>query len=326
MRISTESDLDSLARGAKLIAVVAAWSELGLWRRLADADGPMDLNELPANLRSLRITAAVLANAGLLDGGKDLWTLSAAGRRLFDRNELLAGDSLDWLGDLSRMSQVLREGGPVRDVDGGSKATSGGVRADDMEHTRRFLDKLYRRSEDSAKKSAFWVARRSFDGARALDLGGGHGRYAHELASLGMRVTLFDQPIAIELAKERFSEEISYIGGDYHTDSLGGPYDIVFMSNIVHSEPGPSNAALIDRVSRVLEPGGWLVIKDMFLDELGRDPEEAAFFGTTMLYYTEAGRCYSVEDAADWCGRAGLERDDTVAVGHSTLLFARKPD
>lgn len=325
MRISSEADLDSLTRGAKLLAVVAAWSELGLWRRLAEASDPLRVDELPADERALRITAAVLSNAGLLDGAGSTLKLSAMGRRMYEHSELLSKQALEDLGDLSRMADVVKDGGPVRDSNGASKATSGGVRPDDLEHTRSFLDRLYRRSRDSAASSAGWIARRSFPGARALDLGGGHGRYAHELARRGMRVTLFDRPIAIDLAKERFGEEIGYIGGDFHEDSLGGPYDVVLLSNIVHSEPPEGNIKLIERCASALEKGGWLIIKDLFLDELGRDPEEAAFFGTTMLYYTESGQCYGAGDVGSWCRRAGLEKTETVAVGHSTLVFAKKP-
>ena len=314
-----------MVRGAKLVAVVAAWSELGIFETLAAARDPVELAALPGDPRAVELTAAVLVHAGLLDGDGRAWKLSATGRQLFERGELPTPRNLEWLADLARMGEVLREGGPVRAADGTSKATRGGVRPEDAERTRSFLDALYRRSADSAADTASWIACRVQDRTSALDLGGGHGRYAHELGLRGMNPTLFDLPLPAELARERFGDDIRVLAGDYKLDPLGGPYGVALLSNIVHGEDAAANESLIRKVAGELEPGGWLVIKDMFLDEQGRDPENAAFFNTTMLYYTEGGRSYSLRDARVWCVSAGLADFDAIAVDGFTLAFARKP-
>jgi hypothetical protein len=325
MRIETEADFDSLMRGAKLIGVVAAWHELGLFDKLAASDEPVELDELPGDPRAIALTAPVLMNAGLLDGDGAAWRLSAVGRRLFEGGALPGAQSLEWLGDIARMGDVLRHGGPVRAADGTAKVTRGGVRTDDVERTRRFLDALYRRSADSAGETATGIARRVARGAHALDLGGGHGRYAHELAARGMRASLLDLPVPADLARERFGDEVRVLSGDYKVDALGGPYGVVLLSNIVHGEDDAANEALVRKVSGELEPGGFIVIKDMFIDEQGREPESAALFNTTMLYYTEGGRTYRLADARAWCEAAGLEKVEAIAVSNFTLVFARKP-
>jgi SAM-dependent methyltransferase len=325
MRVWTEADFDFMMRGAKLIAVVAAWTELGLFDKLAASADPVALAELPGEPRAIELTAPVLMNAGLLDGDGAAWKLSSVGRRLFERGELPGAQSLEWLGDVARMGDVLRHGGPVRAADGTSKLTRGGVRPDDVDRTRRFLDTLYRRSADSAAETASWIARRAAPGAHALDLGGGHGRYAHELVARGLRATLFDLPVPAELARERFEGEVRVLAGDYKADALGGPYDVVLLSNIVHGEDRAANEALVRKVAGELAPGGWIVIKDMFIDEQGRDPEGAALFNTTMLFYTEGGRSYGLSDARAWCEAAGLSGFEAIAVSTFTLTFARKP-
>ncbi len=314
-----------MVRGAKLIAVVAAWVELGIVDKLAKATEPVPVDELPGDRRAVELSASVLANAGLLDGDGEAVRLSPTGRRLYEQGELPSPKNLEWFGDLSRMTDVLREGGPVRDENGRSKVTRGGVRPEDTQRTREFLDMLYRRSAESAAETASWIARHVPAGARALDLGGGHGRYAHELKQRGMEATLFDLPVPADLARERFGDELRVVAGDYKTDDLGGPYDVALLSNIVHGEDDASNRALTQKLAQSLAPGGLLVIKDMFLDEQGRDPENAAFFTTTMLYYTEGGRSYSLRDVKAWYESAGLEGFDVIAVESFTLTLARRP-
>jgi SAM-dependent methyltransferase len=326
MKIRTESDFDSLLRGAKLLAVASAWTELGLWDALARHEGGVDLSQLPGDLRALRITAAVLAHAGLLDGAGDLWRLSAIGRALHAQGQLPTDRNFETLQDLSRMAQVLRDGGPVRGPDGASKATRGGVQPADVEASRRFLDMLHRRSDTAAESAADWIVRRLPPGARVLDVGGGHGRYAEAFLRRGCTATLFDLPHVIEIARERYGDQLAYRPGDFHHDDMGGPYDCAFLSNIVHGESDAANADLTRRLFASLAPGGWVVFKDMFIDEQGRDPETAVFFGTTMLYYTQEGRSYTLRDVGAWCSEAGFEPPDVIGLETSSLVLARKPE
>ena len=57
MRAESEDDFDGMARAAKLLAVAAAWSELGLWDLLANSPGPLDLANLPGNPRAVAVSA-----------------------------------------------------------------------------------------------------------------------------------------------------------------------------------------------------------------------------------------------------------------------------
>ncbi len=308
-----------------LLAATAAWSELGLFDELAGRAGPVDLAELPGDTRALTITAAMLAHVGLLDGGGRQWKLSKRARDMIERGELPGKRILGWLEDLSRMAEVLAKGGPVADSDGNPKITSGGVRPHDLQATRDFLDMLYRRSEPAAKVVAGWLVPRLPPGGHVLDVGGGHGRYAEAFVDQGCPVTLFDLPVVIDIARERCGNTLSYRAGSFHDDSFGGPYDAVFLSNIVHGESPQANADLLRRLSACLRPGGWLLLKDVFIDEQGRDPEHAVFFGGNMLNYTAEGRSYTLRDVAGWCGSAGFEAPEPIPVDTYCLVFARKP-
>ena len=324
MRVRSEADFDSMLRGAKLLAVASAWSELGYWDRLAHSDEPLRLSALEGESRALRISAGILMHAGLLNGGADRIELSSLGREMYERGQLPTARNLESLDDLSRITEVIKSGGPVRGADGVAKVTRGGVRPDDVERTRRFLDMLYRRSEASARVAADWISQRLAPGASILDVGGGHGRYSEEFASRGFDAWLFDLPHVIGIAGDRHGEAISYVEGDFHEDEFGGPYDAVFLSNVVHGESSAANARMLTRLGAALNPGGWIIIKDMFLDEMGNEPENAVFFAQTMLYYTAEGNSYSYRDAVDWCEQAGLRRPEVVVCEGYALVFARR--
>lgn len=324
--IHSEQDIDALRRSAQAYAIASAWSAAGLFEALAQEE-PLSANELPADTRAIEITAPILAHIGLLAGDGEKWTLSTAGRRLFEADALSLESAEDNLGDLSRLDQVLENGGPVCGPDGESRVTQVGVREKDPENIRRFQDFLYRRSGDSAAEAARWLAPLLTPNAKVLDLGGGHGRYGQALAEKGFAVTLFDLPLCIDYARQRYGNTFEYIAGDFMQADLGGPYDAVLISNIVHGLGPEENRGLVSRVSAVLKPGGWLLLKDMFLDDSGIGPENAALFGLMMLFYTRQGRSYSVREMNDLCGACGLGEIRHVRVPDAgfSLLLARKP-
>lgn len=324
MKIRTEQDIDDWVLAAKALAAVSAWNDLGLFERLRS--GPVQRSEIPADSRAVEVTVPVLAHVGLVVTDGNWVGLSETGLRLLNERALPTARNLDTLRDLGRMTDVLRDGGPVRDDAGGSKGTRGGTRIEDPAHTERFLEMLYRTSEESARSTFAWLSPQMPTKGSMLDLGGGHGRYARVFADAGYAVTIFDQPSVITLAKKRHGEAMRYLDGDFHTvDSFGGPYDLVLACNIVHGESADANASLIARAARSLSPNGRIAIRDMFLDDLGRDPASAVFFGMTMLMYTEHGTSPTTREVKDWLARAGLV-DFALAVFEThQIAIARKP-
>jgi SAM-dependent methyltransferase len=146
-----------------------------------------------------------------------------------------------------------------------------------------------------------------------LDLGGGAGTYAMGFcrAYPSLTATVFDLPETLattaRLVKEADLEErVILRGGDFNRDALGGPYDVVFMSDILHYQGPQANAALVQKVYRALGPGGRLIIKDRFLDEDGTSPAWTAVFALHLLVNTEKGRCYTLSQAACWLQDAGF--------------------
>jgi hypothetical protein len=313
--IKTEGDLDALRRQASAWAVIIAWAQTGLFDLLQDGE-PVIAEELPIHGNALRNTAPILAHLGILirhpqPDGSTAWALSQSARSLMASGAFPTAKSASAFDDLSRLHTVLEHGGPIRDRDGRSKVTSGGVVRTDRERTREFMDMLYRRSAESASELARILVPWAPSG-RALDLGGGHGRYGHELSKQGHKVTLFDRDICCEIARERYGDDIITRSGDFMVDDLGGPYHLIIMSNIVHGLGPDEMDTLMPRIRQALVPGGVLAIKDMFLDHTMARPESAALFGLTMLMYTPEGRSHTLIEMRDVLQRSEFTDFDLV--------------
>jgi SAM-dependent methyltransferase len=267
----------------------------------------------------------VLLHLGIVAADGDRVVLTPRGARLVAQRGMPTERNLGSLRDLSRMADVLREGGPVKDDEGRSKGTRGGTLTTDAVHTERFLDMLYRMSEAAAQSTLAWLAPELPARASVLDLGGGHGRYARAFADAGHEVTLFDQPMVVELARKRHGDVLRYIAGDFHeAPTFGGPYDLVLLCNIVHGESSAANASLVARVAQSLRPGGTIAIRDMILDDRHDNPPSAVFFGLTMLFYTEAGTSPTVSRVQAWYQAAGLHDFRVIADDRHQIAIGKK--
>ena len=129
--IKTESDLDGLRVQASAWAVLVAWARMGLFETLSSGE-PVLAEELPINGNALRNTAPILAHLAILirhpqPDGSTAWALSQSARSLMATGAFPNTKAHAAFDDLSRLHTVLEHGGPIRDRDGRSKVTSGGV-------------------------------------------------------------------------------------------------------------------------------------------------------------------------------------------------------
>lgn len=319
--IRTAADIDDLLRGAKALAVISAWNDLEIFTALAD--GPRLLSELPGDPRAIAITTPVLKHLGLIRGDETRIGLTETGAELLASGGLPTAKNFEFLEGLGQMGRIVKEGGPLNPDD----VTDGGVRLHNIERSRGFLDYLY---DGAAKTSATcfeWLAPDLPKSARVLDVGGGHGRYVKRFVDAGHHGALFDFEPIVEYARDRHGDTLAYFAGNFRDADaqFGGPYDLIFLSNIVHGEPSAENADLMQRLARCLAPGGRIVIKDMFIDAHGAQSEFAVFFGLTMLYYTRRGESPTVQSAKAWLTAAGLSDIALINMGGYELLSGRAP-
>ncbi len=148
---------------------------------------------------------------------------------------------------------------------------------------------------------------------RMLDLGGGAGTNAIAFCQVypELTATVFDLPATLRLTEKTVKEaglelRIALRPGDFNADGLGGPYDVVLMSDILHYQTYETNAALVKKVLAHLAPGGRLIIKDRFLDEAGTGPAWTTAFAVHILVNTQQGGCYKTSDAMQWMTSAGF--------------------
>ena len=163
---------------------------------------------------------------------------------------------------------------------------------------------------------------------RMLDLAGGPGTYPIAFLKRfpALRAALLDRPEVIEIARDEIrdaglTERVTLIAGDCFETAWGGPYDLVFMSNIIHSFSGEQNRRLVRSAFDALEPGGTLIIKDFLLENDRSGPAYGLIFALHMLVHTPAGNTYTFADVALWTDAAGFEPGRTVSITPQTRLW-----
>ncbi|MGE5190419.1 MAG: methyltransferase [Gemmatimonadota bacterium] len=178
-------------------------------------------------------------------------------------------------------------------------------------------ENFIRGMEDNARERAARVAARFRlrPGERLLDLGGGPGTYAVAWARRypGAVVTLFDTRATVRIARRILGEKgasgtVRLLGGDFLADPIGGPYDFVWISQILHAYPERECRVLLRKARRALSPGGRVAVQEFLLDEGGASPPGPAFFSVHMVAVTEGGRAYSARDVAAMLRAAGFGR------------------
>jgi len=165
-------------------------------------------------------------------------------------------------------------------------------------------------------------------------VGAGPGTYPIAVCRehAAVSATIFDLPATLKvtrdvLAERGMTERIDLVAGDFNHDPLPHGYDMVFLSNIIHSEDEAHCAALVQKCFAALNSGGRIVIKDHAMNDDLTLPVEGAVFSLQMLLVTR-GRDYSFKEIDGWLGAAGFDPATEQALPEpysSSLVMARKP-
>jgi len=269
--------------------------------------------------RASRIVASALVGLGYLEpeGGGRL-RLAPRGRALLAP----PGDGSDPAGELFlearaiashlRLEEVLRGGGPPDDVSAGDRSTR-----------ERFMRAMRNVAAPRVPHSVAAIGPPPAGGGRLLDVGGAPGSYAIALAAAGWRVSVLDLPETLEVAGPALREAgVDVVAGDASRGLPAGPWQAVYMGNLVHLLDPSAAAALVARAGRALAPGGLLAIQEVLGDRSPQGPE----FGVMMLLSTPAGDAYPEAAYREWMAAAGcpLERVVPLEEGWHHLLLGRR--
>lgn len=159
----------------------------------------------------------------------------------------------------------------------------------------------------------------------ALDLGGGPGTYSIEMTKRGVKVTLFDRPETVEIAKKVIEKEgvkntIDLSSGDFNHDEIGKGYDLIFASQVLHSNSGKDNLSLLKKCRKALNKGGRIVVQEFYISEDRTSPAPSALFSINMLVNTSGGRCYSPREIKGWLLKAGMKDIKEKTIDDSVLI------
>ncbi|MDI6801283.1 MAG: methyltransferase [Thermodesulfovibrionales bacterium] len=265
---------------------------------------------LKANRRATEILFDALTGLGLLKKSGDKYKNTAIS------NKFLTKDSPYYQGDIishadtlwknwSGLDDVIKTGKPNRQA----------------HNHEAFIKGMHNIA--SLKANAIIKAINLKGVKRALDLGGGPGTYAMEMAKKGIAVTLFDLPQTIKIAKDIINKTkckgINFMEGDFVTDDIGKGYDLIFISQVLHAYSEGDCFNLIKKSKQALNPDGRIVIQEFYIDKSRTMPPQSALFSVNMLVNTE-GRCYSTQEIKQWLSRTGFKHIKTKMLEDSVLI------
>ncbi len=334
-----------LAQGYLASAILRAGLELGVFDVLGQGPAGADAiaASVGADLRGTRILLDALVTARLVNregtgrGEAEEPGLGADGKsRLGDRGEptyslapiaeahLVKGHrgyvgevihayANDTLWDaLGRLPDAVREGGTVLAQ---HAETPGHVYWGQLASS--ILGSAGPEPQALVQAIAGWTGgRETID---VLDVACGNGAYGYAVARhhAGARVWSLDYPEVLDVARSNavragLEDRARFIPGDAFEAVLGGPYDLVVISHLLHHFSPERAGELVARMAAVLEPDGRLVIHDYVAT--GADPTldpAPHLFSAILLAWTRQGQVHSLDTYRQMLAVSGLS--DVVA-------------
>ena len=316
--VRTVDDLMAVGHGYQRAMILFAALKLGVFRGLAagGCDASALARRVGADPGKLSVLLDALAALGLIGKRGKIYRNAQAARDLLlpgpRSMESILLHHLDGWGEWGRLSATVRAG---RTPGGGAEGN--------------FQENFIRGMEENARERAASVARRIplRRGDRVLDLGGGPGTYAVAWADAcpDAEITVFDTPATLRVARKILREKgadgrVRLVEGDFLRDPLGGPYEFVWISQILHAYREADCVKLLRRARSALVPGGRVAVQEFLLAEGKTSPPGPVFFSVHMVAVTGGGRAYTAREIAAMMKTAGFriisaDRPDPRGVG-----------
>lgn len=305
--ITSLNELMDLATAFKKSSVVLSAVELDICsilghRRMLSSELAKEINADPRGTdRLLR----ALCSMGILESNGGLFANTSFSSRYLDSaSEEYAARLLHQIRQYKTwgtLTECVRRGGTVS-VDSIAEQDSGFFKS--------FLASMHHRAKEEA---AFLVPHLNLSDTRTLlDVGGGSGAFAIAFAQSNpdIRAVVFDLPQVTPITRRYIAAagmdaQVTTHSGNFLTDELGEGYDLILFSEIVHMLSFNENKALMRRAGKALNPGGWILLMDHFLNEDRLTPEPHTLFALNMLVSTPKGDAYTECEAIAWLEEAG---------------------
>ena len=303
--------ISDIARGFMKSEIFFAANELSLFEIIGEEGKNIShiVKESGADRRAIEIILNSLVVMELLDKKEDFYENTFLAKEyLITGKEFYQGQMLKHLYKVrsrwSELLDVVKKGEPA--------ATSGEKRERSEDETRRFILGMSNIGILSVKKLIPLID--LSDRKHFLDLGGGPGTYSIELCGKypWLKATVFDLPTVTPITKEQIEKaelqsRIDTIDGDFLADDYGGPYDTVFISNIIHMLGKEDILLMFRKLAKALGKGGKIIVKDFFIREDRKGPEFSVLFAVNMLVSTKEGNSYTQKEVTDLLVEAGFK-------------------
>ena len=315
--IKEAKEFAGLWGGFRASRVVLTANNLRVFESIGKGRSSEDLAKaLRTDPRAMEILLDAVASLGLLRKSGTIYRLASLAKRfLLPDSPWYQGDMLRhadalWM-NWSGLDNVVRTGLPNR----------AGARDHDV-----FIRAMHNNAVLRARDVIGALDLRGIK--KALDLGGGPGTYGIELAKRGIDVTHFDLPdtleVAREMARKNSVKNVTFRSGDFHFDDIGSGYDLVLISQVLHSNSVVENIALLGKTHDALAPRGWIAIHEFALNEDRASPVPGALFSVNMLVNTSGGRSYTRKEMKGWLTKAGFRKIAVKDLGETVLVMGRK--
>jgi SAM-dependent methyltransferase len=173
-----------------------------------------------------------------------------------------------------------------------------------------------------ANHSSFQTAR------RLLDLGGGHGLYAIAFKQIKpeLDAVVFDLPHVGQVTQEysrQYGTNVGFHPGDFFKDELPAEQDIVLAFDVLYPAPTANKNNVLTKIYHALNPGGYLFIKQWFLDTTRTSPKRVAIFALNMSLGSHMSHICTLQEAEEILMSKGFQIEGSNIIGDSasTLLI-----
>jgi C-methyltransferase len=321
----TRPRLLQMMQAYKETSLIKTGVRLGLFDHIAEA-GTMDVAAasvaIDSNPRGTKILLNALAALHVLEtNGERYWLARGADELLVRKSDGFVGDMVhvfasdhEW-DSLKDLTSAVRQGGTVQDVH---------AETPEYEYWEAFAEHapLVARPTADVLAEAIrpWAAGREH--LDVLDMACGHGVYGYTVAQRYPQAEVWslDWQNVLDVAvghAERMGvrDRTHLVTGDMFDIPLGGPYDLVLITNVLHHFSEERAAELVRRAASVVKPDGRLgVVGFTTSDVLPGDDPAPHLFSVLMLAWTHEGEVHSEESYRRIFGSAGFAQPTVSTV------------
>ena len=323
-----DSNIQDLLAMRRALATVATAQEIDFFNRLKDSTFSIErvADDFRMSMRASEAMVAVLASVNLIEStGNGLYRLSEEAKTfLVKESDFYRGPMMDVADPvfIQHRDAFANDNKPVDPF----AVNIEGLKPEVVES---FIARMHMITLPTAAA----LGRQTVFGRinKLLDVGGGSGSLAVGVAThnSSIAVTLLDLEPVCRIARRNVEEyglssKIETLVGSMF-EPLPKGFDGILFGNIFHDWGLDTCKKLALNAFEALEPGGYICLHEMVLDETKTGPLAIAAFSVGMLVH-ELGKQFTKSELDELLMSVGfVDVEMMSSFGHYSLVTARKP-